>query len=247
VVVFDDIDSVLRRFDPEYQAELVADLAMILRDGPGHGIVLVASAQRLAAPVAALAPLFPERIHLRFASRQEYIVAEGSAGDHDPNLPPGAGHWRGTRLQVALAPPMPRGEAPLPPRRRLECPSAPEVLLVVASRPTLYFDTVRRIAPEGVRLLDVADRAAVSSFSVQTDERVWIVGSPDAWTAAWNTFSALRAVIPVLFDSCSLSDFRSLTRRRDLPPPVEHGRRARWLVSPDGTTARFAPSDLFDS
>lgn len=251
VVVVDDIDSVLRRFDAEYQTELTAALTMLLRDGPSRGITFVAAAQRVAAPLSALAPLFPERIHLRFASRQEYIVAEGVAHDHDARLAAGGGHWRGARLQVAVADslPQPRTEpahdhrsvAGSPPPRP---PSSLRQLLVVSPRPAPFLDRSNGTVTNATRLIDAGDRAALSEFSSRGGEQAWIVGTPDAWLAAWTTFAALKTTIPVYFDGCTLGDFRSLTRRRDLPPPVEPGRSGGWLVDPDGSIVRFEPAEV---
>jgi S-DNA-T family DNA segregation ATPase FtsK/SpoIIIE len=245
VVVVDDIDSVLRRFDAEYQTELTAALTMLLRDGPSSGITFVAAAQRLAAPLSALAPLFPERIHLRFASRQEYIVAEGAAHDHDARLAAGGGHWRGARIQVAVA------DSPLRSRagaardhRALEGSPPPPRLLVVSSRPAPFLDKSNGAVPAATRLIDAGDRAALTEFSSRAGEQTWIVGTPDAWVAAWTTFSALRTTIPVYFDGCTPGDFRSLTRRRDLPPPVEPGRAGGWLLDPGGAIARFRPAEV---
>jgi S-DNA-T family DNA segregation ATPase FtsK/SpoIIIE len=247
VVLIDDLDSLLRRFEPEYQTELVEGLTMILRDGPATGVTLVVAAQRMAPPVTALAPLFPERIHLRFASRQEYIVAEGAARDHDPRLPPGAGHWRGSRLQVAIAPRVAQEGAGsslviTPSAARTVLP----LLLVVASRPGLYLDGQGQACPRQVRLMDVSDRAALAVFTPRTDEPTWLIGTADAWVSAWSAFANLRSTIPVYFDGCSLSEFRSLTRRRDLPPPVEAGTPARWLLTPDGAITRFDLSPFAD-
>ena len=240
IVLIDDVDSVLRRFDAEYQGAIVSELATILRDGPPCGITVIATAQRLAAPLTTLAPLFPERIHLRFASRQEYIVSEGAASDHDPRLPPGAGHWRGSRLQVALAAgsESPR-EALLPRHARAPGRSLPSLLVVVTARPSAFLDR-----PGGaVTLIDASDRAAVSAFTPAPEVSAWLVGTPDTWMTAWSTFSSLRSRVPVYFDGCSLGDFRALTRRRDLPPPVDHGRQARWMLTPDDTIVRFEPAE----
>ncbi|SKA86351.1 DNA segregation ATPase FtsK/SpoIIIE, S-DNA-T family [Agreia bicolorata] len=245
VVLIDDLDSALRRFDAEYQSVLVSDLAAILRDGPACGITLIASAQRLAAPLTGLAPLFPERIHLRFASRQEYIVAEGASSDHDPRLPPGAGHWRGARLQVALVPTLAPTRTAVSSRHvRTHRRSMPPDLLVVTSRPAHFFERQCDAMPHAVTLIDAGDRAVLSAFAPTDDMPVWIVGTPDAWIAAWSTFASLRSRVPVYFDGCSLSDFRSLTRRRELPPPVDHGRPARWLLTPDDTVTRFEPAEV---
>jgi S-DNA-T family DNA segregation ATPase FtsK/SpoIIIE len=247
VVLIDDLDSLLRRFEPEYQAEMVGALTTILRDGPASGVTLVATAQRMGAPLTALAPLFPERILLRFASRQEYIVAEGVARDHDPQLPPGAGHWRGSRLQVAVAPPAVQDPGtPATENTRPVAPSELPLLLVVASRPALYLDVQGRARSGQVRLIDVSDRAALAAFAPNQDQPTWLVGTPDAWVSAWSTFANLRGIIPVYFDGCSLSEFRSLTRRRELPPAVETGTPARWLLTPDGEITRFDMSRLAD-
>jgi len=239
MVVFDDIDSTLRRFDAEYQTELIAALTMLLRDGPSCGITLVAAAQRLAAPLSALAPLFPERIHLRFASRQEYIVAEGAAHDHDARLAVGGGHWRGARLQVAVAPTSLQSRTRAAHARLAFVDSPPPQLLVVSSRPAPFLDRRNGAVPDASRLIDVGDRATLAEFSSHAGEQAWLIGTPDSWVAAWTTFAALKTTIPVYFDGCTLVDFRSLTRRRDLPPPVEPGRPRGWLLDPDGTIIRF--------
>ena len=248
VVVFDDIDSVLRRFDAEYQTELTAALTMILRDGPSCGIAFVAAAQRLTGPLSALAPLFPERIHLRFASRQEYIVAEGAAHDHDPRLAAGGGHWRSARLQVAVSdsPLRSRTGAASDHRPLASPPSSPRLLLVVSPRPAPFLDRSNGLVPDATRLIDVGDRAALAEFSKHAGEPTWVVGTPDSWVAAWTTFAAARTTIPVYFDGCTLGDFRSLTRRRDLPPPLEPGRAGGWLLDPGGSIARFDPSEVSD-
>ena len=245
VVVVDDIDSVLRRFDAEYQTELTAALTMLLRDGPSCGITFVATAQRLAAPLSALAPLFSERIHLRFASRQEYIVAEGAAHDHDARLAAGGGHWKGARLQVAVADSPPRSRTGAArDHRALEGSPPPPRLLVVSSRPAPFLDRSNGVVPDAARLIDAGDRAALAESSSRAGEQAWIVGTPDAWVAAWTTFAVLRTTIPVYFDGCTLGDFRSLTRRRDLPPPVEPGRAGGWLLDPDGSISRFRLAEV---
>ncbi|SMG36074.1 FtsK/SpoIIIE domain-containing protein [Agreia pratensis] len=245
LVFVDDLDSVVRRFEAEYQSALVSALATILRDGPPCGVTLIATAQRLAAPLTMLAPLFPERIHLRFASRQEYIVAEGIPSDHDAGLPSGAGHWRGARLQVALPSEGAATRASTPSRHvRIRGGSLPPTLLVVTSRPTRFLDPQHDALPETVALIDVGDRAALSAFAATCGVPTWLVGTPDAWMAAWSTFSSLRSRFPVYLDGCSLGDLRSLTRRRDLPPPFDHGRPPRWLLAPDDTIVRFEPAEV---
>jgi S-DNA-T family DNA segregation ATPase FtsK/SpoIIIE len=248
LVLIDDLDSVLREFEPDYQAEMLAELALLLRDGPSTGITIVATAQRLAAPLSALAPLFSERILLRFSNRQDYLVAEGLSSHYDPQLPAGAGHWRGSRLQLAI--PSSRSEDDRggtgaehesfvdPAGGGKRRPSPPSALLVVTPRPGEYLERSDPDVPVGTQLVDASDRTSMSATAPRPHDRVWMIATPDAWLAAWATFSVLRGTIPVRFDGCSLSDFRALTRRRELPPPVERGRDARWLLTPDGTISR---------
>ncbi|MFZ2964564.1 MAG: FtsK/SpoIIIE domain-containing protein, partial [Rhodoglobus sp.] len=100
VLVLDDVDSMLARFTPEYRAVFAERLAGVLRDGPGRGIRLALSAQRVTGELQALIGLIPERLYLRHATRQDVLIAGGEAADHRAGLPPGGGSWRGRRVQV---------------------------------------------------------------------------------------------------------------------------------------------------
>jgi S-DNA-T family DNA segregation ATPase FtsK/SpoIIIE len=240
LVLIDDIDSMLRGFEPDYQAELLSRLTRILRDGPSRGLTVIATAQRLAAPLSSLAALFPERMLLRHSSRQEYLLAEGEAAQHDAALPPGAGHWRGTRIQLALPDDVDLAVAPplaLPPTVPL-----PAALIVVCARPALYLDASGwRDADPAVRLMDASDRAQLASFGDRASRPVGpvrLVGDPDTWLSSWSVFSSLRQTTAVLFDGCSVAEYRSLTRRRELPPPLDGARSGRWLLEPNGTVRR---------
>ena len=42
------------------------------------------------------------------------------------------------------------------------------------------------------------------------------------------------------FDGASLADYRLVTRRRDLPPPLAPANSRGWLVRPDGYVATAA-------
>jgi S-DNA-T family DNA segregation ATPase FtsK/SpoIIIE len=242
LVLIDDIDSLLRGFEPDYQAELLLRLTRILRDGPSRGLTVIATAQRLAAPLSSLAALFPERMLLRHSSRQEYLLAEGEAAHHDAALPPGAGHWRGIRIQLALpesAEVTGRSQLAVTVQAALRLP---EALIVVCHRPALYLDTSsRQDADPAAHLVDASDRAQLAPFgerAARPNGPLRLVGDPEAWLSSWSVFTALRQSTAVLFDGCTVAEFRSLTRRRELPPPLDAGGGGRWLLEPNGTIVR---------
>lgn len=243
LVLIDDIDSLLRGFEPDYQAELLSRLARILRDGPSRGLTVIATAQRLAAPLSSLAALFPERMLLRHSSRQEYLLAEGEAVHHDAALPPGAGHWRGVRVQLALPETVEAtGRLPVVAEAERLRPRLPDVLIVVCARPALYLEASgRQDADPTGRVVDASDRAQLAPFAERAARPVGparLVGDPDTWLSSWSVFTSLRQNTAVLFDGCSVAEFRSLTRRRELPPPLDAAGPGRWLLEPNGTIRR---------
>jgi S-DNA-T family DNA segregation ATPase FtsK/SpoIIIE len=64
------------------------------------------------------------------------------------------------------------------------------------------------------------------------------VGDVDAWQAQWSLLGALRPRSDLVFDGCSLADYRAISRRRDLPPPLAPNRGRVWVLRPDGTVHR---------
>ena len=103
VVLLDDVDSLLSRVQPDYQQPLLDRLAAVLRGGDTR---VVLTAQRLGASLQQLSALCDHRLLLRMPTRQEHVIAGGSTETFDPDLPPGAGWWRGDRVQLVLAPPI---------------------------------------------------------------------------------------------------------------------------------------------
>ena len=81
----------------------------------------------------------------------------------------------------------------------------------------------------------VSDVAAQPGFAV--------VGEPDAWLARWSLLTGLKSRIPVLFDSCSVADFKAVSRRRELPPVLDPGSPTEFAApafSPPGTSGAGA-------
>jgi S-DNA-T family DNA segregation ATPase FtsK/SpoIIIE len=69
-------------------------------------------------------------------------------------------------------------------------------------------------------------------------EGVILVADADAWQSQWAVFGPLQRSRSVLFDGCSLAEFRALTRSRELPPPFPRGERALWIRTPDAEVNR---------
>lgn len=251
VVLVDDLDSLLASFEPEYQGEVMRWLAAILRDGARHGVILLAAAQRVAAPLSSLAPLFAQRILLRSVSRQEHLLADGHAADFNPDLGPGEGFWSGSRLKVgrsassiAALKAATRARA-TESDNRMPGAQRSSRLLVVSTSPGSYI--AERGGSTGT-LLDLTDltidtpRPTVQDVAGRVDSAtLTIVGDPDAWPNHWMLFGALRASFDVLFDGCTIADYRSVSRRRDLPPPTNPGMPRRWLLTSAGVLGRAEP------
>ena len=75
----------------------------------------------------------------------------------------------------------------------------------------------------------------------QPDGPLVIVGDPDAWQARWGLFAELRPLATLVFHECRLSDYRTLSRSRELPPllvrSAEEGERV-IAVDRDGRARR---------
>jgi len=66
-----------------------------------------------------------------------------------------------------------------------------------------------------------------------------IVGDPDGWQANWAALGALRSGALIVFDRCSVADFRAISGRRTLPPPIRAGADQCWVLEPDGSVRRM--------
>jgi S-DNA-T family DNA segregation ATPase FtsK/SpoIIIE len=227
LVIIDDVDVLLTRLGPDYDAEVVHRLIALLREGPAAGLRLAIGAQRITGQLGPIVSLCGARLILRMADRQDHVLAGGAGADYRSDLPPGGGLWRGHRVQVALA--QPPTEAPV------ETPhfEPPRTFAVVAERPAEF---ERRLADVCSVECSVVGPEGAIGLTVTSTRPTAIIGDPDAWQAQWGALTRVRQSMPVVIDGCSLADYRVLTRSRQLPPPLEHGEF--WVLEPDGTVAR---------
>jgi S-DNA-T family DNA segregation ATPase FtsK/SpoIIIE len=238
VLLFDDLDSVIAGCPDGYQSSLIDLVARALREGPATGSWCVITAQRMGGAMHSLAALCGSSLLLRMPSRAEHVLAGGEPSSFVPELPPGAGHWREKRIQVAIAP-VAQFAAANPRALVVDPTSAP--IVAVSANPERFASLLRELAPDRrivvigpIGLREHADDLSISRGGLPTI----VVGDPDSWQSQWSTFGSLQRDSTVLFDGVSLAEFRALTRSRDLPPPFAVGERALWAQTPDKILGR---------
>ena len=243
LLLFDDLDSVWARWEPEYRVAAAELLAGVLRDGRATGLHLVITVQRISGALQALPGLCQSVLWLRLPSRSEHAAAAGDNAPFDPTLPPGGGTWQGSRIQLPLPEPGRAGESPT----GVAAPSildgrAPRSALVVVSGSPARSATALRTALAGqLAVVEIAARPRDTNASPELHgdggDAVF-VGDADSWQAQWGLFSALRPGAGIVFDGCSLGEFRMISRRREIPPPLAPGRGHVWMLRADGTIIR---------
>jgi S-DNA-T family DNA segregation ATPase FtsK/SpoIIIE len=242
LVLLDDIDMLLGRCPDEWASALADRLLRLLREGPARGITTVLTTQRLAGSLHALAALCGSTLLLRTPDRQEHVLAGGDPSTFSPDLPPGAGTWRGTQLQVVRVD-APRGPA-IDPHTVVVDLASSEPLAVVTSHPAQFSERLRHARPTR-SVLDIAS-APASVPTLGGSGRITVsqgatapvlIGDPDAWLARWGALGALRGSATILFDGCSVAEFRAVTGHRLLPPPPI-GPRALWVMQRNGDVSR---------
>jgi S-DNA-T family DNA segregation ATPase FtsK/SpoIIIE len=241
VLLLDDVDAIISACPEEYQTALLDLLVRALREGPSRGVRIVLTAQRIPGSLQSAVALCGFRILLRMPDRQEHVLAGGESREFSAKLTPGAGHWRGHRIQVLSLEPRDTSDAPtrLPPRAHEVDVAAVGPLAAVSSRPERMAAALRTLAPERrVVLLGGALPTASEVQLAATGGRDILVGDPDAWQSHWAVFGALRGRAGLLFDGCALLDLRTLARVRELPPPFSRGQRPLWLLGADGSLSR---------
>ena len=68
-------------------------------------------------------------------------------------------------------------------------------------------------------------------------ERLAVIGGVEAWQARWSALARLRGRAVLLTDGLAPSDFRIVTGRQAVPPPVSHPAEV-LLVPAEGPVAR---------
>ncbi|WP_130504995.1 FtsK/SpoIIIE domain-containing protein [Microterricola gilva] len=242
VILFDDWDAVFARWPIEYQGAASELLGLALRDGQRRGLIIAVAASVLGGAVQTQSALFGVRLLLRQAEKSEHLRAGGRSGGWRASAPAGRGEWLGFEMQSAA----PNSSAPLSPgwpRRQQVDPLLPVddgIVLIVSTMPTRALAIARERAtsagqPDAVQELGAVERMP----GARPVGPLVIVGDPDAWQARWGLFAELRPHATIAFHECRLSDYRTLSRQRELPPLLTRGGEARVIaVDRDGRVRR---------
>ncbi len=243
VVVIDDLDMLIDRFDEDVRHDFVEMLTRLARESRSLGLIV--SAQRVTGAMQRLVGLFPSRLLLRQVSRDEHVLSGGEGGSFDPALTPGAGTWRGRNgkvvtVQVAI------GDGPLPEATLAELPrvrlQAGVSTAIVAGRPRELLHVLSPTAG-GLHIVTVGDppvsdiEERVPPRTSRGEPRV-LLGDPEAWQADWALLASVRRELPLVFYGCTPGEVRVMARTRDTPPPLGDRVGECWLV--DGGIARRA-------
>jgi S-DNA-T family DNA segregation ATPase FtsK/SpoIIIE len=244
LLLLDDVDAVLARWGDEHRAAALDLLTGLLRDGPAKGLHLGVTVQRLTGALQALPALCPSRLILRLPSVHEHQAVGEPAAAFDDTLPAGGGHWKGCRIQLVQPDRSDRPDPPLPPPalRSAVVEAGVRTLVVVAGSPARTISALRSAPAACAEVVDVGSLAGqgLGARLELTEVRTGtaLVADVDTWQSYWAVLTGLRRVAPVLFDGCSLADFRTITRRRELPPPLATAGGRGWLLGLDGVVRR---------
>lgn len=233
IVVLDDLDAVATRLPYEYAHEILERIQHLVRGAGDAGILVVASAQRLAGPAARVADLLPRRLVLATGSRAEHIAAGGDPAQFAPSAPAGRGRLDGLAIQVASVPERAR------PSQRLREPWTPRAALtgLVARRSPSIRTALTEWERRGAMIRHIDEY--VADPALEPDSPVVVVGDADEWQRHWRVLTGIRADHDLVIDASCAGEFRLLTGDRTLPPYCEPGRARAWLMSAGGAPGRI--------
>ena len=108
-------------------------------------------------------------------------------------------------------------------------------LAVVSGRPLETAENLRRRS-DVERVLPLTEADAILEVAL-AGRAVVVVADAASWQSHWAMAERARATMPMLFEGCSVQDFRAISRERTPPPPLPPG--ALWLLRPAGGVTGF--------
>jgi S-DNA-T family DNA segregation ATPase FtsK/SpoIIIE len=240
--LLDDFDALIGRFGQDHRLEFTDLLVRLMREG-GRTVL---TAGRVTSSIQSVLAQCDSRLILRMQNRQEHVLAGADSALYSSELLPGAGTWRGHRVQVAAASP----EGQMSPtglvRRRSQWPLHAQGFSLVA--PSAAATAARILAPDkqaitpgivpSILTLPVPTDQALTVTAESSPDPQVLAGSPADWQAQWGLFAAARSSGPVVFVGCSVAEFRALAGTRQLPPPLGSAPGAAWILERDGCVIR---------
>ncbi|MFD4420391.1 FtsK/SpoIIIE domain-containing protein [Agromyces sp. NPDC058484] len=250
LLLVDDLDLRFRDWPDEHRHSALIAIEAILRDGRRNGVGVVATAAQAHRLGHGIREAFGGLLLLRHPSRADLVHAGGSGGLWRDQDPPGCGQWRGHRVQLIAAPPLPDESfpAPLP----LD-PGGTELCAVVSASPRADVSVLREsgLAPLLLEPVDTVVRAALARRStdaasttdaaIPTDgvEPCVIVGDADAWAANWTIAALVREEATIVVHG-GARECRVLAADSSLPPLLDDAAAQCWVRRPGAPTERAA-------
>lgn len=237
LLVIDELDTRFRSWPDDHRALALERLETLLREGRARGLAVAASATQWLGVPHALRDAFGIRLLLRHATRAELVQAGGAGELWRPVDVPGAGQWRGQRVQVLDAP-RPIASGPARPEARtpvLELPPGGRAALVTPS-PGRDAELLRRAGHAPLVLGSEAGAAALAALA-RPGAPVVAVGSAEAWSAQWSLLPSIRESATIVVRG-GASEYRALIADRTLPPLLDEGASQLWARPPGGPTVR---------
>jgi S-DNA-T family DNA segregation ATPase FtsK/SpoIIIE len=260
LVILDDLDAMLPRLSAEHQADLADRLVQVLREGPTQGVYFAITVQRVTSVLQQASVLFGSKLILSLASREDHVMAGGTPKLYSERSHRGSGSWRGERVQVAVgeasATCVPLDVEQFSPAGSFSVVStaprvsAARVLAWVEQRGAkceiVELGSNTSVSASSLMGVSGSRTSAAGASSTRSDDvsvsrgetpRV-MIGDPESWQSHWGALGQARSVTPVIIDGCSPAEFRTLTRERTLPPPLEAGANQFWLLMPNREVVR---------
>lgn len=237
LLVVDDLDTRFRSWPDEYRHAILESLEAILREGRDRGLAVVAAISQPHGLGQALRDAFGERVLLRHATRSDLVQAGGAGELWRAREVPGAGQWRGHRVQVVAAPARTAMQDRAVPRLELD---AGRLHAVSSARPRADADAVRSLGHAVLLLVpggEGAARLAIETAAALRESPPVLVGDADAWAASWSLWASIREEAVVVVHGRA-AEYRALVRDQQLPPLLDDGVRQCWVVRPDESPGR---------
>lgn len=259
VVLIDDLDILLERFEAEYRDAFADRVLSVLRDGPRAGLSVACTASRMTAALRPLLGLMGTAIVLGQTGKQEHLLAGAPAELFQERARAGFGVWRGHRVQLAhAATPSQAGSAADETQRPDADVEATAVRFPGGSTTVLVSRApgraaaglrhalgrravVMEVAATGPHGIDLENALAVTGgerISAASAPAVVLVADPDGWQSQWTMLTRLRGHAQIVFDGCSVADLRGILRTRVLPPPLGRIAGRVWRCGPGGPVER---------
>lgn len=246
LLLIDDLDVRFRDWPDDHRHAALTAIDTILRDGRRAGVTVVASAGQPHRLGPGIREAFGGLLLLRHASRTDLVQAGGTGALWRDQDPPGSGQWRGLRVQLVDAPPLPDESFSPPPPLEL---GAGGLWAVVSASPRADAAVLRELGhtPLVLEPVDTLVRAALSRRATEIAEAhdedagdetepCVIVGDADAWTANWAVANLVREEAMLVVHG-GHREYRALAGG-GLPPLLDDAATQCWVRGADETMAR---------